>query len=358
MGGADINLRQLPVFASLLPSDVERLMNKLERVDSEEGAVVIVENGRDNDMYFISEGEMECYLQNKPKRVVKTLGPGDNVGELAMFFGTPRALSVRTKSKKAVLWKLTKDAFDSSIKDTEVSDDDVLSLLKRAYSAEEEWMNLPKIVLADGRTADWERPHTHAGRFEAYSPNMLLVENLNAKAEKVLKEGGLYKHYLDAKHFNRCMVIQDIEAPHKTVLSQIVDYNNYSQKVPQTLESELYNTEANDGVDSFFVRLKTGMRGFSMEFFVKSEYHKKHNSVVWSLDYDKLSEIDDAKGYWRAEPHPSFPDEKTRLYYSVDMSLGSRVSGVVASYINKKAATDAVAWVKKNSEKVASKVTK
>ena len=155
---------------------------------------------------------------------------------------------------------------------------------------------------------------------------------------------------MSAKHFNRYIVIQDIEAPHKTVLSHIVDYNNHSRKVPQTLESELYKTKTNDAVDSFFLRLKTGMQGFSMEFFVKSEYHKKHNSVVWSLDYDKLSEIDEAKGYWRAEPHPSFPDEKTRLYYSVDMSLGSRVSGVVASCINKKAATDAVAWVKKSSE--------
>jgi len=87
-----------------------------------------------------------------------------------------------------------------------------------------------------------------------------------------------------------------------------------------------------------------------MEFFVKSEYHKKHNIVVWSLDYEKLSEINEAKGYWCTESHPSFPDEKTRLYYSVDMSLGSHISGVVASCINKKEATDAVEWVKKSSE--------
>eukprot|EP00547_Thalassionema_nitzschioides_P005390 CAMPEP_0194200958 /NCGR_PEP_ID=MMETSP0156-20130528/1368_1 /TAXON_ID=33649 /ORGANISM="Thalassionema nitzschioides, Strain L26-B" /LENGTH=420 /DNA_ID=CAMNT_0038926033 /DNA_START=31 /DNA_END=1290 /DNA_ORIENTATION=- len=340
-----VDIQQLPVFKSLLPSDVNRLMDRLEKLESDEGEVIIVENDRDNDMYFISEGEVECYHEKKPKHSVKTLGPGDNVGELALFFGTPRALSVRIKSKKAVLWKLTKDSFDSSVKDTEISDDVILSLLKRTYSDEKTWVNLPKMTFADGKThASWERPHTHAGKFEAYVPSKLLVKDLDVQAEKVLKEGGSYKHSLGGKYFNRIVVVQDVEAPVKAVLNEILDYNNYNKKVPQTLESEVYNTKSNGDVDTFFTRLKTGMRGFSMEFFVKSEYHKKHNSVVWCLDYEKLSEIDEACGYWRAEPHPSFPDEKTRLHYSVDMSLGSNVVGCVASYINKKAANDAVAW--------------
>mmetsp|Transcript_32825 Transcript_32825/g.49506 ORF Transcript_32825/g.49506 Transcript_32825/m.49506 type:complete len:228 (+) Transcript_32825:267-950(+) len=199
-------------------------------------------------------------------------------------------------------------------------------------------------------------PHTHTGKFEGYSPSQLLAQHLDAQAEQVLEKGGVHKHYLDGDHSNRFVMIQNVNAPPNAVLKQIVDYNNYSKKVPQTLESEIYGTNRNDKKEIFFARLKCGMRGFSTQFFIKSEYHKNHNSVVWRLDYDHLSDIDEACGCWRAEPHPSSPNEKTRLYCSVDMSLGSRVPRFVASFITKKAVRDAVAWVKKQSEKTAQNV--
>mmetsp|Transcript_27914 Transcript_27914/g.31921 ORF Transcript_27914/g.31921 Transcript_27914/m.31921 type:complete len:421 (-) Transcript_27914:117-1379(-) len=354
-GGAvceSVDVRRNPIFASLLPSDLKRVMEKLKRVDSAEGEVIFEEGGSSNHMYFISEGEMECYAKNKPKNIVKTLGSGDYVGELALFLGTPRALSVRSKTK-ATLWKLTKENFDSAVQDTDIEDETILSLLKRAYNDEEVWVKLPKITFQDGKTeASWTRPHSHSGRFQPYNPAEMLVKNLDSAAVQTLESGKLYKQALQGKNAKRVLVIQDIKAPPATVFGQILDYSNYSKKVPQTFESEIYKTQTRGNIVTNFARLKTGMRGFSMEFFVKSEYHRDHNSIVWCLDYDKLSEIDEACGYWHAQPHPS-SENKTRLYYSVDMSLGPKISGMIGNYVNKKAATDAMGWVKKYSEREA-----
>jgi len=210
--------------------------------------------------------------------------------------------------------------------------------------------------IVDYTTAYREKPHYHDGKFQPYNAAEMLIDDLDKAAEKILESGKLYKSVMSHQgktNANRVVVVQDVNAAPATVLGQILDYGQYSKKVPQTLESELYKRKSNadaPGTETYFTRLKTGMRGFSMEFFVKAIHHPAHNSVVWTLDYDKLSEIDEACGYWRAEPHPRYPETKTRLYYSVDMSLGSKVVGCVANFINKKAATDAVGWVKKYSE--------
>jgi len=252
------------------------------------------------------------------------------------------------------LWRLTQDDFDSAVRDTDISDDQILRVLKTAYSDDDTWVNVPKMTFKDGTTIAYlEKPNIHEGRFQPYNAAEALIDHLDKAAEHTLDSGYPYKT-VATTNTNRVVVVQDVNASPTTVLGHILDYDKYAGKVPQTLESEVYKRKTNadaPGTETYFTRLKTGMRGFSMEFFVKAIHHPAHNTVVWTLDYDKLSEIGDACGYWRSEPHPQHPETKTRLYYSVDMSLGPKVAGVVANFINKKAANEAVEWVKKYSEK-------
>jgi len=349
-----LNVKSNPIFDSLEDSDIERIMTKLEKIEKDEGEVFIAENDKDNDMYFISDGELECYSQKKPKNIIKKLGPGDFVGELALFLGNPRALSVRAKTK-ATVWRLSKNDFDAAVQDSTIADDQILRLLKRAYNTEKYWAMLPKLAFNDGQVqASWERPHPHEGKLRPYNAAEALLQDLDRQALDTLESGKLYKTTLTRGDNVNCIVaVQDVNAPTEKVLGQILDYDKYDKKVSQMLDSELYQRKSNldaPDTETYFSRLKTGMRGFSMEFFVKATHYPAKNTVVWLLDYDKNSEIDDACGYWRAEPHPEHPDTKTRLFYSVEMNLGPNVAGCVASYINKKAASDGMTWVKKYSE--------
>lgn len=216
-------------------------------------------------------------------------------------------------------------------------------------------VTLPKITFHHGRTtASWEKPHPHEGKLRPFEPTgSQLTKNLDTAGLDTLHRGKPYKMSTDAYGEKRTVVVQDIDAPTDVVLNRILDYDHYHKMVPQTLESEIYKKTLNEtsNTETYFTRLKTGMRGFSMEFFVSATHHPAHNSITWRLDYEKESEIDDACGHWYVEPHASSPDTKSRLFYSVDMILGPNVATCVANFINKKAATDATAWVKKFSEK-------
>eukprot|EP00565_Helicotheca_tamesis_P009689 CAMPEP_0185731106 /NCGR_PEP_ID=MMETSP1171-20130828/11897_1 /TAXON_ID=374046 /ORGANISM="Helicotheca tamensis, Strain CCMP826" /LENGTH=227 /DNA_ID=CAMNT_0028400295 /DNA_START=66 /DNA_END=749 /DNA_ORIENTATION=- len=210
------------------------------------------------------------------------------------------------------------------------------------------------LVLSHGQGAftsasSWERPHVHKGRLNPFNPRDRLDTSLDNHALRTLETGKPYKtsHSMDS---TRVLIVQDVNASPDTVFSRILDYSNYSKMAPQTLESEIYRRTSDADTETFFSRLRAGMRGFAMEFFVKATHYPEHNSVTWTLDYTKESDIDDACGHWYVEPHPTHPEEKSRVYYSVDMVMGPGIPKAVSSFINKKAATDATTWVKKFSE--------
>lgn len=88
-----------------------------------------------------------------------------------------------------------------------------------------------------------------------------------------------------------------------------------------------------------------------LEFFVRHFiYIQHHKSLTWTLDYTKESDFDDSCGYWFILPHPDDPEERTRLYYSVQVSMFDWVPKFVVDFMSSKALTDATAWVKKYSE--------
>merc|ERR1719375_2296644 len=97
--------------------------------------------------------------------------------------------------------------------------------------------------------------------------------------------------------------------------------------------------------------MKVGFPMLKLEFFVRHFlYLQHHNSLTWTLDYSKESDFDDSMGYWYIVPHPDHPDEKTRLFYSVGVSMFDWVPKFVVDFMSSKALTDATAWVKKYSE--------
>ena len=72
--------------------------------------------------------------------------------------------------------------------------------------------------------------------------------------------------------------------------------------------------------------------------------------MTWTLDYERKSDFDDSCGYWYVIPHPDNPEQWTRVYYSVEVSMFDWVPKFVVNFLSTKALTDATAWVKKYSE--------
>ena len=168
----------------------------------------------------------------------------------------------------------------------------------------------------------------------------------------------------------RGLVVQDINAPPSIVWDRILDYDNYSSMVPKTVESKNYKilTNKNDilqdtssdtspSSSSFlsslsqiiYTRMKVGFPLLKLEFFIKHKYYPSLNSLTWTLDYDKSSDFNDSCGYWYVIPHPH-DVRRTRVYYSVEVSMFDWIPKFVADFTSSKALTGATAWVKKFSE--------
>jgi len=86
---------------------------------------MVISQGDDGDFLFIIEsGLMDCYKRSRDfetgqdvEALVKTCGPGDVFGELALLYNCPRAASVIAR-EASLLWKLDRETFNHIVRDS------------------------------------------------------------------------------------------------------------------------------------------------------------------------------------------------------------------------------------------------
>jgi signal transduction histidine kinase len=100
-------------FPGIRPDEIEELIANSQVLSYEPGAILCHENAVEDRFYMILEGEVEVAknINNSASRLLKTLGPGDFFGEMALIHNAPRAATVTAKSALTTL-ELNKAAFD------------------------------------------------------------------------------------------------------------------------------------------------------------------------------------------------------------------------------------------------------
>ncbi len=222
--------------------------------------------------------------------------------------------------------------------------------------------------------SSFHEAHSHQGVVTPFQPGDPKV-TLDNKARGILKQGKPYQTQVQKEGGTggRGLVVQDIDAPPSVVWGRILDYDHYASMVPKTIESKNYDVvdvtskakskKVNKSTpipfeshlsQIIYTRMKVGFPLLKLEFFIKHLYYPSLNSLTWTLDYSKLSDFNDSCGYWYVIPHPENDDNdnptKTRVYYSVEVSMFDWVPKFVVDFMSTKALTDATAWVKKYSE--------
>mmetsp|Transcript_19116 Transcript_19116/g.35503 ORF Transcript_19116/g.35503 Transcript_19116/m.35503 type:complete len:306 (+) Transcript_19116:62-979(+) len=205
-------------------------------------------------------------------------------------------------------------------------------------------------LLVYGESASASNPHPHRGKVQPFKAGDPKVK-LNAKAESLLASGKPYQTQIKNGNKGRGLVVQDINAPSDVVWGRILDLDNYSKFVPRTTISENYKVKGSNP-QIIHTRMALSVVVTKMEFFIRHQYYPGKNSLIWTLDYDRNSDIDDSCGFWYVVPHPSNLSA-SRVFYSVEVSMFDWVPGIVMDILSKKALTEATGWVKKESEKKA-----
>jgi len=98
--GARTALAALPFFRDLEGRELDAIAARLQARRYEAGDVVVQAGEAGGGYYLIREGAADVTLPDG--RFVRTLGPGDGFGELALIYGVPRTATVTAKGTLAV----------------------------------------------------------------------------------------------------------------------------------------------------------------------------------------------------------------------------------------------------------------
>ncbi len=109
-------LRSVPLFSELSDQDLLRICKDVAEVDLEEGELLFEEGAHGDRAYVIQSGELEIYKQSGTREILlANRGPGEIIGEIALFEDTRRTASVRA-AEPTHLIVISREQLDELVK--------------------------------------------------------------------------------------------------------------------------------------------------------------------------------------------------------------------------------------------------
>ncbi len=106
-------LARVPLFATLGRSGLDEVASLCDEVDVAAGTVLMRQDDRAGEFFVIIDGSVEVTRDGAPLR---TMGPGDFLGEIAMVDGGPRTATATTTAPCRLL-VLTRQEFHTLMAD-------------------------------------------------------------------------------------------------------------------------------------------------------------------------------------------------------------------------------------------------
>jgi len=200
------------------------------------------------------------------------------------------------------------------------------------------------LTAAPAWAADAAVPHEHTGIVSPYVGAPPAV-TLSAADLATLQAGKMLMKQVQRGNGGHAVAFQDIRATPATIWSRITNYGMYASWVNGVKSCSIYRREGS----RIFAQFDLSVMGIGVTYFINHNYQPASNYLTWTLDYTRQSDLDDSVGYWRLTPLSADPP-LTRLEYAVDVRFKGWIPGFVQDFIANKGLSDAVSWVKKQSE--------
>ena len=88
-------IRRAPLFSACSRKELEAIASIADEIDLPKNKTLIREGERGREFFIILEGQAEV---KKGRRSIRTMGPGDFFGEIALIANTPRTATVVAKT--------------------------------------------------------------------------------------------------------------------------------------------------------------------------------------------------------------------------------------------------------------------
>lgn len=125
-------LARAPLFRGLSRDDLITLAKVTEDLEVAAGKVLAREGHIGQEFFVIVEGEVSV---SRDGEEVRTLGPGDFFGEIALIWDSPRRTATVTATKPLRFFVLTRQAFKGLIQQHEDIEKCVLDALEERVDA-------------------------------------------------------------------------------------------------------------------------------------------------------------------------------------------------------------------------------
>lgn len=200
------------------------------------------------------------------------------------------------------------------------------------------------LVAVAGHAADASKPHPHRGVLKPYGRPPPV--KLSANELSTLGEGKAVMRQFEGENGGRGLAVFRVNAAPDVVWATINDFGSYPKWISEVKTCEVYRK---DGANTD-VSFRISSLGVGLEYFVHHEYNHAEHWGTWTLDYNRLSDLDDSVGFWRVTPVEGNPAQ-SQVEYSVDISVKGWVPGFIRSLLVDRGLKQATEWVKVQSEK-------
>ena len=201
------------------------------------------------------------------------------------------------------------------------------------------WTVLASTALA----SDPNQPHPHSGVLTPITAAPASID-LNADETKKLDKGEVVLRQEQSPGKGKGVAVQLISAPVDKVWDVILDYSAYPERISTVVSCEVYKERGDD----LYVDMQSSVLGKKFGQYTRNSIHKDQGYMSWTLDYRRLSDVDDMVGYWKLEQISTSPPI-TRLEYGTEIKVGE-LPGFLVGFLTRDALRSGTAWVKKYSE--------
>lgn len=138
---------------------------------------------------------------------------------------------------------------------------------------------------------DVSRPHDHQGKLDKFKLGP--PAPLSASERAVVESGKTLSKTVPVDGGARALATFDVQAPPAVVWDCIKDLGAYPRMVPGVADTKIYGTSSRGGVKQTYVTWTLKLMGYSVRYHLDFKYSPSLSSAAFSLDYRRLSDIDD-----------------------------------------------------------------
>uniref|UniRef100_A0A7S4JU22 Coenzyme Q-binding protein COQ10 START domain-containing protein n=1 Tax=Prymnesium polylepis TaxID=72548 RepID=A0A7S4JU22_9EUKA len=175
---------------------------------------------------------------------------------------------------------------------------------------------------------DPSRPHSHQGLLVAYNRGGYTKAGIlmDSSVEERLRLGPVVTVSNLPDGVIRSTSIQDVEAPPDIVWGLLTDFNNYPNFIDGIKSCTVYKKQWNlSGAQVVCADYKLRVGTFTLQYFLEHVHEPLKNSMTWTLDYSRYSDVHDSVGYWQVLPH----NGGSRVFYATDSVLPTWIPGPI-----------------------------